>query len=108
MLSHDVFFTLHDQSAEAVERLVAACHERLRDHPGVVFFSAGGRSDGLDRDVNDLGFDAALHVVFEDRNAHDAYQDVPEHHLFIADNESNWASVRVFDSDVTGGAGRVE
>ncbi len=106
MLSHDVFFTLHDSSPEAVGRLVASCHERLRDHPGVLFFSAGGRAEGLEREVNDLAFHVALHVVFEDRATHDAYQDVPEHHAFIEENLANWAEVRVFDSDAEGGAGR--
>ena len=107
MLSHDVFFSLKDSSQAAIEQLVNSCHERLRDHPGVLFFSAGTRTQGLDREVNDAEFHVALHVVFEDRGSHDEYQDAPDHHAFIEDNQANWAAVRVFDSDVQGGAGRV-
>jgi len=103
MLSHDVFFTLHDRSPEAVARLVSACRESLSRHPGILFFSAGGREPGLEREVNDRDFDVALHVVFADRSAHDAYQAAAEHQRFIEDQRANWARVRVFDSRVTGG-----
>ena len=106
MLSHDVFFTLTDSSPDAVDRLVRSCHERLRDHPGVLFFSAGPRESGLDREVNDADFHVSLHVVFEDLASHDVYQEAPDHQAFIDENEGNWARVRVFDSTVEGGAGR--
>ena len=45
-----------------------------------------------------LGFDVALHVVFTDRAAHDAYQADATHDRFIAEMKHNWAKVRVFDS----------
>jgi len=106
MLSHDVFFTLVDSSSPAMARLVDSCHLHLRDHPGVLFFGVGHREVDLDREVNDSEFHVALHVVFEDRASHDAYQDDPQHHAFIDENEGNWASVRVFDSIVEGGVGR--
>jgi len=106
MLSHDVFFTLIDSSPPAVDRLIASCHEHLRDHPGVLFFTAGGIEAGLERDVNDLGFHVALHVVFDCRASHDEYQDAAEHNAFIEANMPNWAGVRVFDSAVEGGVGR--
>ena len=103
MLSHDVFFSLRDRSPEAVARLVAACHECLGRHAGILFFGAGAREEGLEREVNDRDFDVALHVVFADRAAHDAYQAAAEHQRFIEENRDNWARVRVFDSCVTGG-----
>lgn len=106
MLCHDVFFTLIDSSPPAVSSLVDSCHALLRDHPGVLFFSVGPREPELCRDVNDDGFHVALHVVFEDRASHDAYQDAPDHAKFIEDNEGNWGAVRVFDSVVEGGVGR--
>lgn len=101
MLNHDVFFTLHDDSPGAIEALVAACHKYLKNHPGVVFFSAGTVTPDLARPVNDRMFDVALHVVFADRAAHDAYQTAPDHLKFIEEFKSNWKQVRVFDSDVT-------
>ena len=106
MLSHDVFFTLIDSSPSAATRLIDSCHALLRDHPGVIFFSVGTRDADLDRDVNDCEFHVGLHVVFEDRASHDSYQDAPDHHAFIEENEDNWGAVRVFDSTVEGGAGR--
>jgi hypothetical protein len=99
MLAHNVFFTLSDKSDEAIATLVAECHKYLKEHDGVVFFAAGGLNPDLDREVNDRDFDVALHVVFDSRESHDKYQEYPEHYEFIENNKSNWASVRVFDSN---------
>ncbi|SFI65442.1 Dabb family protein [Planctomicrobium piriforme] len=98
MLSHNVFFTLHDDSPSAIDQLVVACQKYLRNHPGVAFFAAGTLGKEFSRPVNDRMFDVALHVVFIDREAHDAYQVAPDHKLFIEENNSNWKQVRVFDS----------
>ena len=67
MLSHSVFFSLHDNSPAAVDRLVAACKTYLSDHPGTCFFAAGTLAGEYQRPVNDRAFDVALHVVFSDR-----------------------------------------
>jgi hypothetical protein len=48
--------------------------------------------------VNDLEFDVALVIVFDDRDAHDVYQNAPRHNEFIALEKENWAKVRVFDA----------
>lgn len=106
MLCHDVYFTLRDASDAAIAKLVTACETYLRDHPGVEWFSVGGLEPELDREVNDRAFHVALHVNFTDRASHDAYQVAPEHDRFIAENQDNWAQVRVFDSVVAGGVGR--
>jgi hypothetical protein len=101
MLSHDVYFTLKDGSPEAIDRLKQACHQYLKNHPGVVFYAAGGLVPELARPVNDRAFHVALHVVFTDKAAHDAYQQAPDHLRFIEENRETWAQVRVFDSYVT-------
>lgn len=98
MLVHNVYFTLKDNSPEAVAMLVAACKKYLADHPGVVFFSAGELAKDLQRSVNDLDFDVALSVAFVDKAAHDVYQTAPKHLQFIQECRSNWEEVRVFDS----------
>lgn len=100
-LSHNVFFTLKDQSEEKIQGLVDACHKYLKDHPGVVFFAAGRLGEEFQRPVNDQAFQVALHVVFENKDAHDAYQTVEDHLTFIEENKENWDQVRVFDSYVT-------
>jgi hypothetical protein len=98
MLSHDVFFTLKDKSPEARKQLVAGCKKFLSKHPGTVWFAAGMLVERHEREVNDRGFDVALHIVFKDKASHDRYQEAPEHHKFIEEYEYNWESVRVFDS----------
>ncbi|HVS35039.1 MAG TPA: Dabb family protein [Gemmataceae bacterium] len=100
LLAHNVFFSLHDRSPAARARLVESSRKYLAPHAGVVFFACGELAADLRRDVNDLEFDVALHVVFTDQAAHDAYQTTPAHLQFIAENKSNWKRVRVFDSVV--------
>ena len=98
MLAHDVYFSLTDNSPGAKATLVAACKKYLADHPGTVWFAAGTLAPELTREVNDLDFDVALHVVFKDMASHDQYQKAKEHLQFIAENKANWKQVRVFDS----------
>lgn len=98
MLAHNVFFTLNENTAENRQKLLSDCQTYLTDHPGVLFFGAGELVEDLDRPVNDHEFDVALHVIFEDRAAHDVYQTAPRHVEFIERNKSTWKQVRVFDS----------
>lgn len=100
MVGHMVFFTLKESTPENREKLVAACKKYLTDHPGTVYFSAGTRAEEFDREVNDKEFDVALHLVFEDKAAHDKYAVAPRHLEFIEENKDGWAKVRVFDSNV--------
>jgi hypothetical protein len=101
LLAHNVFFGLHDRSAAAADRLVAACEKYLTVQPGIVYFACGRLEPELDRPVNDRDWDVGLHIVFADRAAHDAYQTDPAHEQFIAENKPTWRNVRVFDSLVT-------
>src|SRR5262249_29738972 len=98
LISHDVYFSLKDNSPAAQEELVAACKKYLSGHPGEVFFAAGTLAKEFDRPVNDRDFDVALHIVFKDKAAHDQYQDAARHKQFIEENKENWKKVRVFDS----------
>ncbi len=102
MLAHNVYFTLKDRSEASKQALVTACKTYLTDHPGTVFFACGTLCEGLARPVNDLDFDVALHVVFDSRASHDAYQDAPRHLQFVEENKETWEKVRVFDSTVEG------
>src|SRR5262245_25594873 len=90
LLIHDVFFRLKDRSPAARQALLAACDKYLAPSPGVVFYAAGVVDNELDRPVNDRDWDVGLHVIFESRAAHDAYQTHPEHLKFIAENKENW------------------
>jgi heme-degrading monooxygenase HmoA len=97
-LAHDVYFSLNDASALARAELVAACRKHLTGHEGTLSFSVGVLAADLARPVNDRDFDIALHITFESRAAHDAYQEHSRHKQFIAEQQKNWKRVRVFDS----------
>lgn len=99
-LAHMVYFTLKDTSPEASEAMVEACHKYLKDHPGVLYFSAGVRGTEFERDVNDQQYHVALNVVFDNKDSHDKYQVAADHLEFIEENKAKWAQVRVFDSYV--------
>ena len=96
--SHSVYFTLKEQTPEMRDRLVAACHKYLTDHPGTVHFSAGSRATDYQRPVNDQEFDVALVTVFASEADHEAYQVSERHQQFIAEQKESWAQVRVFDA----------
>jgi len=98
MLSHDVYFTLKDNSSKAKNELVLGCKKFLSKHPGTVWFAAGTRVEEHQREVNDRQFDVALHIVFKDKASHDKYEGAAEHHKFIDQFKANWKAVRVFDS----------
>lgn len=98
MLTHAVYFDLKQDDAASIQALIDACYEYLAPHDGIVYFSAGARHTDYQRDVNDLDFDVALTIVFEDTAAQDAYQVTEPHLQFIEEFNENWASVRVFDS----------
>lgn len=101
-LAHMVYFTLKERTPANTEALVAACRKYLSGHPGTVYFGAGTVVPDLDRPVNVRDFDVALQVIFDSREAHDAYQTAPRHLQFIEENKPNWAQVRVFDAYVDG------
>ena len=44
-IGHMVFFELKDKSAESKQKLVDACYKLLKNHEGVLYFSAGPRAD---------------------------------------------------------------
>jgi hypothetical protein len=98
LLVHNVYFTLHDGSAANREKMLAACRKYLTGHPGTVFFAVGTLCAELNRPVNDLDYDIALHIAFKTKADHDAYQVAPRHEEFVAENKALWKKVRVFDS----------
>ena len=100
MFTHNVFFSLNDRSDAAKAKLVAACKKYLDGHPNTLFFAVGVLAEDCTRPLNDLNFNVALHVIFTDKAAHDAYQQADRHQTFISESKDNWRKVRVFDSYV--------
>jgi len=97
-LAHMVFFKLADPSPNNVAAMVESCHELLTGHQGTDYFSVGVRGAEFDRPVNATDYDVALHLVFANKAAHDAYQTHARHVEFVERNKPLWSAVRVYDS----------
>jgi hypothetical protein len=93
-----VFFTLKDHSKESRMKMVDACKTYLTGHDGTISFSVGTIAEDVKEPVSDRDFDVAVHLVFRDKAANEAYQAHPRHKKFIEENKATWAKVRVFDS----------
>jgi len=97
-VGHMVFFELKDKSAESKKKLVDACYKYLKDHDGVLYFSAGVRAEDVKEKVSAADWDVGLHIVFKDKAALAKYGPHPAHQKFIAENKENWKGVKVYDS----------
>jgi hypothetical protein len=100
MLTHNVYFTLKDNSEKAKQELLASCKKWLSGHPGTASFAVSVLAEEYDYRANDRAFDVGLHIVFSERSALDAYMEADQHLKFIEENKANWKKVRVFDSFV--------
>jgi len=100
LIAHNVYFTLNDNSEVARSELVGDCKRYLTDHPGIVSFACGPLAADHVRPVNVRDFDVGLHIVFEDKEAHDNYQAAASHIRFVEEHKGNWKRTRVFDTEV--------
>lgn len=98
LLIHNVYFTLQENTPANREKLLAQCRKYLVGHEGLAHFTCGTVVPDLDREVNVRDWDVGLHMVFENRAAHDRYQTSPEHRQFIEESRALWKQVRVFDT----------
>lgn len=98
VIAHNVYFTLIDNSPQACQALIDACRRYLAIHPGIIYFGCGTLAEDHVRDVNVRDWDVGLHVIFEDKAAHDYYHDHEAHQRFVEENEANWKQARVFDT----------
>ena len=97
-VGHMVFFELKDKSPEAKKKLVDACYKYLKNHDGVLYFSAGPRVEAPREPVSATDWDVALHIVFKDAASLKAYIPHPDHKKFIEENKDSWKGVKVYDS----------
>jgi len=100
LIAHNVYFTLNDNSEVARDELVGDCKRYLAGLPGILSLACGIVAADHARPVNVRDFDVSLHIVFEDKEAHDNYQAAASHIRFIEKHKGNWKQVRVFDTDV--------
>ena len=98
MFFHAVYFyPTEDGTPADAKTLAAGCRKWLASIPGVAFFDVGLPAM-TPRDMVDNAYAVALLVGYENVEAHDIYQDHPDHLSFIAENKHLWSKVVVFDS----------
>ena len=96
-LLHSTYFRLKDRSQTSCAAYIAACIRFLSISKGITGFWVGQLGEDFRRPVNDLTFDVAMHIEFENFAAWLAYNDDPNHHQFVQAVGSLAASRRVFD-----------
>ena len=94
MFVHHVFFWMkegadHDYFEAQLKVLVTI--DLIRN-------SNVGKVAVSERDVVESSYHFSLLCFFDNKADHDAYQDHPDHHVFVANCKDLWAKVRVFDS----------
>jgi hypothetical protein len=97
-IGHMVFFELKEKSAENKKKIVDACYKYLKNHDGVLYFSAGSRAEDVKEGVSATDWDVALHIVFKNKAALQKYGPHPDHLKFIEENRAMWKGVKVYDS----------
>ena len=94
---HMVYFWLQEGAeASAAKALAQGCRTHLADIPGVQRLAVGFPAGTL-REVVDNTYGVALLVEFADKQAHEAYQEHPDHLRFIAECSRLWSRVQVYD-----------
>lgn len=97
MFSHIVIFWTKPGIPGAVDELIAGMEHYLKPIPGVLHFHAG-RMATSERPVVNQTYQAALNLVFTDKQAQDAYQSHPRHIEFVEKVfKPNCSRVEVFD-----------
>jgi hypothetical protein len=99
MLTHTVFFWLKPETTAERRAEFESDLRTLLSIPGSTRAVIGKPSTTEQRPVVDHSYDYALELDFHDVAAHDAYQDAPAHHEFIARSRDIWEKVRVTDFD---------
>ena len=97
---HTVFFWLKEGMSDAQRADFRRGVQSLFQIEMAERFYVGEASTTDARDVVDHSYDYALIVHFKDIAAHDAYQDHPIHHKFVADCAKYFAKVQVYDTAV--------
>ena len=97
MFSHVVIFWTRPENPNAANELLAGANKYLKPIPGVVAFHIGKMMPSH-RPVVDQSYQAALNVIFTDKQAQDNYQVHPQHVEFVEKVfKPNCARVVVYD-----------
>jgi hypothetical protein len=103
MIVHTVYFWMKKGAPkDAAKRTIQDALKYLKT-PTVKELWAGPPARTTPREVVNSTYDAGLCVLFDDVKDHDAYQDDPQHQVFIKRNKKNWLRVEVYDVEAFGG-----
>ena len=96
MFVHCVYFWLREDISDDERRRFVEGLESLTSIESVSE-SYVGTPAGTDRPVIERSYSYALVAVFDDKSAHDAYQEHPIHDDFRDDCSEFWTNVRIYD-----------
>jgi hypothetical protein len=97
MLVHTVFFWMKKSAPKGAARQTIQDALKYLNGPTVKQLWAGPPAKTEVRDVVNATYDAGLTVVFDSIADHDAYQEDPQHQVFIRRNKKHWLRVEVYD-----------
>jgi Stress responsive A/B Barrel Domain len=98
MFVHHVFFYLKNPDSAADKAQLIAGLQTMTGVAGLTHYHIGKVAD-TDRPVINRTYSLSWLTIFESKEAHDAYQDVPVHHQFVRDCAHLWEKVVIYDSD---------
>jgi hypothetical protein len=98
--AHMIFFKLSDTSKTVVRDFIGLCVKYLSNHAGQQHFSVGTRALQISRDVSAKNFDIAVHMIFSDISAYQAYAQSAQHEDFITQSAGMSPERIVYDSFV--------
>jgi hypothetical protein len=101
MIIHSVYFWLKEGLSDEDRSRFDSGLRSVLDQDNVCGGYIGKPASTPPRPVIDSSYTVALHVHFVDVEAHDAYQDDPNHHAFISNCSSLWDKVLIYDAEVS-------
>ena len=97
MLDHTVFFWMKKNAPKNAAKQTIQDALKYLNSSTVKQIWAGAPARTEVRDVVNATYDVGLTVTFDTVADHDAYQDDPQHQVFIKRNKKNWLRVEVYD-----------
>ncbi len=100
MILHSVYFYFRDDTPGDVYEQQRERIFDLNNRLDVVQLTFAGPPAGIKRDVVDNDYGMSLHMLFQDENDLQKYQDHELHQKFLADFKEYWTGVKVYDTSV--------